>query len=75
MFKSIGPMELILIVVIILIFFGVGKLPQVGDAMGRAIRAFKKGQSGEDNNAPEEESEKPAAIAASKNAKTGKNKK
>ncbi len=41
---KIGPWEIGLILVIILIVFGVGKLPQVGSAMGRTIRAFKKGQ-------------------------------
>jgi len=49
MFRSIGPWEITLIVVIILIFFGVGKLPQVGKAMGKGMRAFKRGQSGEDD--------------------------
>ena len=49
-----GPWEIGLILVIILIIFGVGKLPQVGAAFGKSIRAFKKGQS-ED----EEEEEKP----------------
>jgi len=48
MFKSLGVPEIILILVIILIFFGVGKLPQVGEAMGKAIRSFKKAQTGED---------------------------
>lgn len=48
MFKSFGVPELILILVIIFIFFGIGKLPQVGEQMGRAIRAFKKSQAGED---------------------------
>ncbi len=48
MFKSFGLPEIILILVIILIFFGVGKLPQVGEAMGKAIRSFKKSQAGED---------------------------
>ena len=58
MFRSIGPWEITLIVVIILIFFGVGKLPQVGKAMGKGMRAFKRGQSGEDDgddDIPEEE--------------------
>jgi sec-independent protein translocase protein TatA len=48
MFKSIGPWEILLILVIILIFFGVGKLPQVGESIGKAIRSFKKAQSGEE---------------------------
>lgn len=40
-----GPLEIGLILVIILIVFGVGKLPQVGAAFGKGIRAFKRGQS------------------------------
>ncbi len=39
-----GPWEIGLVLAIILIVFGVGKLPQVGSAMGKTIRAFKKGQ-------------------------------
>ncbi len=46
--KSIGLPEIILILVIIFIFFGVGKLPQVGEAMGKAIRSFKRSQAGLD---------------------------
>ncbi len=46
MFRQFGPLEIGLIVLIILIFFGVGKLPQVGTALGKGIRAFRKGQSG-----------------------------
>jgi sec-independent protein translocase protein TatA len=42
-----GPWEIILIVVIILIFFGAGKLPQVGGAIGKGIRALKKSQQDE----------------------------
>ena len=43
-----GPLEIGLIVLIILIVFGVGKLPQVGGALGKGLRAFKRGQSGEE---------------------------
>lgn len=50
----LGGWELILILVIILIVFGVGKLPQVGGAIGKSIRAFKKAQRGEDNEAEAE---------------------
>ncbi len=52
----IGPWEIALILAIILIVFGVGKLPQVGGAIGKGLRAFKKGQRGEDD---DEEEEKP----------------
>ena len=44
----LGPLEIVLILVIILIVFGVGKLPQVGGAIGKGIRNFKKAQAGED---------------------------
>ena len=41
-----GPMEIGIILVIILIIFGVGKLPQVGGAIGKSIREFRKERSG-----------------------------
>jgi sec-independent protein translocase protein TatA len=52
-----GPWEIALIVVIILIIFGVGKLPQVGGAIGKGIRSFRKAQSGELDDEEEEEEE------------------
>jgi sec-independent protein translocase protein TatA len=42
----LGPWEIGLILVIILIVFGVGKLPRVGSALGQGIREFRKGQRG-----------------------------
>ena len=54
MFKP-GPLEIGLIVFIVLVLFGAGKLPQVGAAMGKGIRAFRRGQSGEDETVDEEE--------------------
>ena len=38
---GIGMPELIIILVIILIVFGAGKLPEIGAGMGKAIRNFK----------------------------------
>ncbi len=43
-----GPLEIGLIVVIVLIIFGAGKLPQVGGAIGKGIREFRRGKIGED---------------------------
>jgi sec-independent protein translocase protein TatA len=57
-----GPWEIGLIVLIILIIFGVGKLPQVGSALGKGIRAFKKGQSGEEEEKEADESPEPKKI-------------
>jgi sec-independent protein translocase protein TatA len=58
MFKSLGWPEILLILAIVLIVFGVGRLPQVGGAIGKGIRAFRKAQAGE-----EDEEEKPKTKA------------
>src|SRR6266581_9232688 len=42
MFGSLGITELILILVIVLIVFGAGKLPKIGEGMGKALKGFKK---------------------------------
>ena len=55
----IGPWEIALVLVIILIVFGVGKLPQVGGAIGKGMRAFRKGQRGEYDDEEEEEAKQP----------------
>ncbi len=46
---QLGAPELIIILVIIMLLFGVGKLPQVSNAIGKSLREFRKGQSGESN--------------------------
>ncbi len=46
-----GPWEIGLILVVILFVFGVGKLPLVGSAIGKSLRAFRKEQSGEGDEA------------------------
>jgi sec-independent protein translocase protein TatA len=42
MFGGLGMPELIIILVIALIFFGPGKLPELGSSIGKAIKGFKK---------------------------------
>ncbi|HEX3010441.1 MAG TPA: twin-arginine translocase TatA/TatE family subunit [Syntrophomonadaceae bacterium] len=39
---NFGPWELVLILVIVLVIFGPGKLPQVGQSLGKALQNFKK---------------------------------
>jgi sec-independent protein translocase protein TatA len=39
---GIGMPELLIILVIVLIIFGAGKLPEIGGAIGRSIKNFKK---------------------------------
>ena len=51
---GIGMPELIIILVIILIIFGAGKLPEIGSGIGKAMRNFKQGVSDiEDQNKQE----------------------
>ena len=38
----IGPMELIIILFIVLIIFGVGRLTDIGGALGKSIKEFRK---------------------------------
>ena len=49
MLGSVGTTELILVLLIVLIIFGVGKLPEIGGALGSAIRDFRKAQKEVDN--------------------------
>ena len=69
---KMGPWEIALILVIILIVFGVGKLPQVGNALGKGIRSFRKGQSGELDTDDDEEEEKGPVKSATTRKKTKK---
>lgn len=44
---NLGPWELVLILVIILIIVGPGKLPQVGQSIGKALQNFRKAKDEE----------------------------
>ena len=67
--------EWAIILVIVIIIFGVGKLPQIGGAMGKAIRQFRKARSsdeaeeGEGEGEGEGEKEKPKAATAKEDTK------
>jgi len=62
----IGPWEIGLILLIILIVFGAGKLPQVAGSIGKGLSSFRKGQQGEED---EQEPGKPKRKTAKKTAK------
>jgi sec-independent protein translocase protein TatA len=47
-------MELLLVLLIILLVFGATRLPQIGESLGKAIRNFRKGLSGEDSSKDEQ---------------------
>ena len=43
---GLGHWELLIILLLVMIIFGAGKLPQIGAGLGQSIRNFKKGVSG-----------------------------
>ena len=43
-----GMPELVVILVIVLVVFGAGRLPEIGGALGKSIRNFKKASDGKD---------------------------
>ena len=54
--RGIGVPELIIILVIVMIIFGVGRLSEIGGALGRSIREFRRGTDGaEEPAAPDSE--------------------
>jgi sec-independent protein translocase protein TatA len=55
---GIGMPELIIILVIILIIFGAGKLPEIGAGMGKAIKNFKSATNEVENNKKDDDIEK-----------------
>ena len=64
-----GPFELMIILAIVLILFGAGKLPKVLGQMGKGVKAFKEGLSGQGENGedavdvtPDDEDEVQKAI-------------
>lgn len=67
MFPKLGPIELSLILVIVVMLFGVGKLPELFGSVGRGVREFRKNSEvGDDTTKPADDkpSTDPTAPAA-----------
>ena len=60
-FGGLGMTELLIILIIVLIIFGAGKLPEIGSGLGKGMRNFKRSVSGEpdDDDMKEEDKELP----------------
>ena len=54
---NIGPVELIILVVVLLLVFGSRKLPEIGRSIGSGMREFKSGVTGRDEKPPPIEGE------------------
>ncbi|MDD4637974.1 MAG: twin-arginine translocase TatA/TatE family subunit [Bacteroidales bacterium] len=55
---NFGPWELGLILLIVLVIFGPGKLPKVGESLGKAMQSFKKAKEGEGDELEDKENKK-----------------
>ena len=55
--RNIGPTELIIILAIVLLVFGVGRVSRIGKELGGAIRGFQQGLKGDGDDETESEDE------------------
>jgi sec-independent protein translocase protein TatA len=54
MLPKIGPLELVIVLVIVLLIFGVGRLGRLGKDLGEGIREFRRGIAGDDEGKAEQ---------------------
>ncbi len=57
---NLGPTELIIILVIVVLLFGVGRLSQIGGELGKGIREFRSGLSEDEDEAEADEGDEQA---------------
>lgn len=59
MIPNLGPMELFIILVIVLVLFGARKVPEIGASIGKGIREFKKSMNDVERQIREPERDQP----------------
>jgi len=76
----LGPQELILILLIVVMIFGAKRIPEIMNGLGKGIRSFKKAIDGEETpppvppTPPANQSAPPAASSAASSEETSKDK-
>jgi sec-independent protein translocase protein TatA len=65
---NLGPTELMIVLVLVIIVFGVGKLPEVGGALGKSIKEFKKSSVDPEETARKEETARLEAERSARDA-------
>ena len=63
--RGIGVPELVIILVIVMIIFGVGRLTEIGSALGRSIKEFRNASEDDATREPDNESNKSQAGPSS----------
>ena len=54
----LGAPELLIVLIIVILVFGVGRIANIGGELGKGIKEFRKGLKGDEENKPEEEEKK-----------------
>ena len=62
-FRGIGPLEIGVIAVVLLLIFGATRLPKIGTSLGQSLRAFKGAITGDDEAEAKEPEDKPVERA------------
>jgi sec-independent protein translocase protein TatA len=72
MFGGLGPMELFIILLIVLVLFGAKRVPEIGQSLGKGIREFKKSMNdiGDQVTKPEQQTRPPQRLGAGEGAAT-----
>jgi sec-independent protein translocase protein TatA len=65
---NIGPLELVIVLVVVLVIFGPRRLPELGRSMGRGMREFKDSVTGKDKDQEELEAENTVTSATAEPA-------
>jgi sec-independent protein translocase protein TatA len=63
---SVGPMELVIVLVLALLILGPKRLPEAGKSLGRGMREFKNSIAGMSGNDDEDENEKASLTASTR---------
>lgn len=67
---GLGPAEIILVLVVLLIIFGAGRLPQIGSSLGKGLQNFRKGLKGEEEKDSQEKNDASLKEDSKKNPKS-----
>ena len=59
----IGLPELLIVLVLVLLIFGVGRISKISEEIGKSVRSFRKGINGEDQDGKEEEKKDESSAA------------
>lgn len=68
MFSQIGPLEIVLVIVVLLVIFGPKRLPSLGRSLGTGMREFKESITGEDKHRETDAAGRPALTQSQADA-------